>query len=96
MKVLVFLYFLEIPIMDRNVPLPFKKQFTMIQTISMIFKVTEQLSLKVMSNSKCLAEEITGFHNKQNYFCGQRDYSPQLPIVYRCCEEMCFDSSIVL
>lgn len=42
----------------------------MIQTISMIFKITEQLNLKVMSKSKCLAEEITGFQNKQNYFVG--------------------------
>lgn len=68
----------------------------MIQTTSMIFKITEQLNLKVMSKSKCLAEEITGFHHKHNYFCGHRDYSLQLPIVYRCCEETCFDSFIAL
>ena len=50
--------------MDWNVPLPIKKQFAMIQTINMIFKITERLNLKLMSKSECLAKEITGFHNK--------------------------------
>lgn len=72
--------------------LPFKKQFVMIQTVNMILKTIEQLSLKVLSKSKMLAEEITGFHSKQNYFCGNRDYSLSFPLftgVVRRCVLIC-------